>query len=130
MENNATKRFIEVAIQGGWKIHTFPIENYKYINWYSVYEFRTERAIFHLQIEKILFDPKAWQAAGQVLGWGEKHNCGACGSAESLMKGVTCFPESYYKQLQLVKLISEASLKPNFDMSSEIEVYLSTLFKE
>ena len=114
MKNNATKRFIEVAIEGRWK-----------------YKSGNEPLLNHwecgaLTIEEILIDPLAWQAVGKVLGWRIYHNH----KTPSPCFERKCDIEWQQKQLQLIKHIQEASLKPNFDMSSEIEVYLSTLFKE
>ena len=58
-----TTKFIEDAIEGGWRDSLFthnPKEEIAYL---------IEDGYFHRKIGEILIDPLVWQAVGKVRGW-------------------------------------------------------------
>ncbi len=65
------QKFIEAAIEGGYKLHNNPRINvfeesdshYSYC-WYS-------KGGFDFLIPEMILDPEAWQAVGKAKGWGE-----------------------------------------------------------
>jgi hypothetical protein len=74
----ATQRFIEKAIEGGWKsdephIAGGAYENGDFFGGHAHYKFRLKEghaaALKRIAIESIVLDPAAWQAVGKVSGW-------------------------------------------------------------
>ena len=57
---NHTKQFIEDAIEGGWKLYA-----------YDVNEIFKRELVF-----RVLLDPLAWQAVGKTRGWEESKGNG------------------------------------------------------
>ena len=148
MKNNATKRFIEVAIEGGYRLNSQLDLSAKY----TVQTYLANKDILDILpiwiiwiINTIIYDPLAFQAAGKVLGW-EEEVCRYCHNrlkedehseepqARCILKQHINHPplmEKWQANMhRLIDHLAEASNKPNFDMNSEIEEFLATLFKE
>ena len=83
----ATKQFIEDAIEGGWDLQALvpllgirttykaSIGN-KYMN-VTTHQGNVKQLC---SFDKILLDPKAWQAVGKTRGWAGYHECSVCGN--------------------------------------------------
>ena len=99
---NATQRFIEDAIKGGWKRTEHHLEE------------KTYGADYNLSA--VLLDPKAWEAAGKTRGWDD------CTNMEHINKDFSC-DECYEPEWQH----HMTYLMPALQSGQSIEEYLTSL---
>lgn len=115
------KTFIEDAIKGGWYELSVTQKAHRDGIWCDM----MEDIVFH--IHKILLDPKAWEAVGNVRGWNDEEECrSGCGcepgSFEQCHEG-TCV----WDAIEPIWKAIMNDLMPALQDGSSIEEYLKTL---
>ena len=106
---NATKTFIEKAIEGGWQV-TKKMETY-YFGGGKVYlHYVSEHHVTQVPVSDIFLDPKAWEAVGRTFHYSKSKEAD------------TAYGKMYAKEKmhQMIDALIEGK---------SIEEYLTTLIK-
>lgn len=116
-----TKEFIEKAIEGGWRWKYFPGDEHKFRIGDEMKDksgvvgiWEKSQSSFHISIQDLMLDPKAWQAVGKVEGWDWEGITQQLGAYEANRK----MPAWQYQMHRMIDALCEGKT---------IDEYLQTL---